>query len=276
MSFDKALWLDFLVDVAASIFTGAVAVVAVYVWSWLSKRAQRRWMGMSGKKPGLQIYASNLTIKPAGAEPVEGEAVTVGFTGAAMNEKEYLSALKLRDSLRPPRIIEGVTELFRRRVEPMDVHVCPRKWDERKVPHSNLVFLGSPIYNSGTKHYLKGERVKFSLDADKRRVLLIDDQEYTRSSSVDDYGVIYRMNRNGRSIFICAGLGTEGTCEAANHLAVRWKEIREECQGGEFIALLKKNAHSTRPKITYEYKEVLERDREYSGPSQNESEQPET
>jgi hypothetical protein len=267
--------LSFLLDIAANVVAGAGAVIAVYVWAWLPKRAQRRWMGMTSKKPALQIYASNLTIKAAGAEPVEGEAVTVGFTGAAMNEREYLSALKLRDSLRPSRFIEAVADLFGRRVEETDVHVCPRKWDERRVPHSNLVFLGSPIYNSGTKHYLEGqERVKFVSDAPegnpKQRVLRVDDQNYLRSPGVEggysnDFGVIYRMKQNGRSIFICAGLGSEATCEAASYLATRWKEIRAECGSGGFIILIRKTLNVAKPKVTYVYKEVLD-ESEYSEP----------
>lgn len=265
--------MSFLLDIVANIVAGAAAVLAVYVWAWLPKRAQRRWMGMTSKKPALQIYASNLTIKAAGAEPVEGEAVTVGFTGAAMNEKEYLSALRLRDSLRPSRIIEAVSDLFRRRVEETDVHVCPRKWDERRVPHSNLVFLGSPIYNSGTKHYLEGQtRVRFLSETPeggpKQRVLRVDDQNYMRSLGADggysnDFGVIYRMEQNSRSIFICAGLGSEATCEAASYLATRWKEIKAEYGSGGFIILIRKTLNVAKPRVMY-VKEVLD-DNEYSG-----------
>ncbi len=280
---DSELFVDFLINVLASVFVGTVAVVAAYVWGWLPKRAQSRWMGMSGKTPHLQIYASNLNIKRA--DPVEGEAVRTGFIGTAMNEREYISALKLRDSLRASRVFEGIADLFGRQVKQTDVKVCPRKWDEELVPRSNLVFLGSPIYNSGTKYYLDRQplvdgkrRVEFVLE-DAGRVLRVERQSYMRTSCAggapgeyeDDYGVIYRMNLRGISVFICAGLGTDGTCYAANHLATRWKEIKTECGEGGFICLLEKPAGKRKPnRPLYLYKEERE---EYS---QSEPEQSET
>lgn len=262
MTSDEAA-VNIFLNLAANILTAIVGAVGAYVTGWLPKRAQQRWMGMVAKQPSLQIYTSNLKIKRGGTEAVEGETITAGFVGSAMNEREYQSALKLRDSLRPSRIIEVFAELINRRLEQTDVHVCPPKWDERRAPLSNLVFLGSPIYNSGTKYYLQdNRRIKFVLSTDNKRVLKIEEQEFTRKSEPDgtpnpsdDVGMICRTNKGGRSIFICAGLGTEGTCDAANHLAVRWRSIREMCGSREFIILLRRNPQTGRPEPRYLYVE---------------------
>lgn len=268
--------VNFLLNVAANVVTGAGAVLAVYLWAWLPKRAQRRWMGMTSRKPTLQIYASNLMIKPGGAEPVEGETVTVGFTGSAMNEMEYLSALKLRDALRPSRFIEAVSELIGRPIEEPDVHVCP-PWDERRAPGANLVFLGSSIYNSGTKFFLgRQDRLKFILDAPpggpKQRVLRVGDRPFVRQPAPegvfsDDYGLICRINQGGRSIFICAGLGAEGTCEAAVYLATRWKALRAKYGNEGFAIVVRKHPRGAKPRMSLAYEDVPDDESESSGPS---------
>jgi hypothetical protein len=263
---------NFVLGIIGNLIAGALVIVIAYVWGWLPKRSQRRWMSMIGRKSALQIHTSHLFIKEGGAEPVEGETVKIGFTGAAMNEMEYLSALKLRDALRPSRVFQAAAELFNRRLEQIEVQVGPREWDEQRFAHANLVLLGSPVYNSATKYYLsRQKRVRFSQDQNDQRALHIEDQEFRRSAEYEDYAVICRMNCDDRSVFICAGIGAVGTCEAANHLAKRWQEIKEECGDLEFVALVKKLRNSAMPKVQYPYKEIRDRERTHALQNQAES-----
>lgn len=254
---------DFLVNVAASVFTaGLFAVFAWTLW-WHPKRSQQRFMGVRKATPSIRIYVSRLEIEAGGTRA--RKPIHRGAEGLAISHIEYRGALAIWNALGLSgplqkllaRLLSGPEDLHAH--SDIEIHPSPRNWtltdDAQQV---NLILLGSPIYNSGTEYYLSlpDKTICFAFDRDPeipRRYLHVllgrsagwysheGDHGDTRPPDGTtpkrrsmDVGFVRRINIDQRSIFICAGLGLAATFASVRYLAESWSQIRRECQEREF------------------------------------------
>jgi hypothetical protein len=243
------------------------SVLAALLWFWLPFAITRyvyarahdercRFLGFSRAAPRMCIYSSRLHIGPGGASaPHTGALPPRGYRGVAVSALECKIALDFQRALHSPvpmwlqRLIRMVP------VEP-EWEISPDGGETSvRHPGTNLVLLGSDIYNMATKYYHKRATSRcFTTEKTANGYILrvlagprtghwFSRQGEHRSESDTpahpvEVGFVQRIRDGDSSIFICAGRGTGGTYAAAWYLINEWNRIRTRCGNNEFALLL--------------------------------------
>ena len=258
----QAFWLNVLVNIVSTLILAFIGFVAYAYLYWKNRRDILHFFGISNASPNVSIYVSTLNVKPGGTTGIE--AIDQGYAGAAINKLEYEGALLIQKELkaRPlallPRKLQdwlGQDNIELRTVE-VPVKLSPPKTTNRDPAFdSNLIILGTGVYNSLAHYYLKEyfEKHKrlypwyfYHDKKDGQRIIGIR-QERFEDSLIDgrenqiEPAFIQRIHDADRktTVFICSGLGSSATFGSARYLAEHWKELQRKFNKDEFgVALL--------------------------------------
>lgn len=251
-------WSIFLIVIIANVTT--ILLLLIFLWSayvYLVLKERNRllkFLGVNTNSPNLNILVSRIEVKPKGSKPTEGEEIENGYVGAAIAKAEYEAADILYKKINPTwlakipnRLRDSLSHKFISiaRLE-TKIDVCPKELDE--IPkRSNLILIGSSVYNRGTKFYLdyaKNHGFMFAREKDsrgefKRFIQLCEigkkPIQIEGRSADRELGIIQKIkNDNGNSIIVCAGLGDETTIECAKYLADKILKIESEYHQKEF------------------------------------------
>ncbi len=241
-----------LSDLISALILG-LAGGALYLLLYFTERQRLlHFFGVRSSMPRLRIYVSRLQIKPKGTEGFE--PLTNGYSGPSITKLEYDGALLVRDLVRSsilgtlPERLSGWLGHHHVGFQTLDatVDVCPRELGNVDFG-SNLVVLGTGIYNLVAKHYLDHERCQFAFTKNEQgeRVIRVRqgglrDVAIPGRSSGREIAVLQRINdeQHGSSSFLCAGLGSSATYGCARYLVQHWHELLRRYGDREFAVFL--------------------------------------
>jgi hypothetical protein len=251
---------DFFANVAANTIANictaiAFAVVAymIYLRSLFTERKKTlKFFGITPKSKQLTIIVSRLKIKPGGTEPIDGQTISKGYTEIAIAKPEYDGALLL-SKLIEPRWIAIIPKTLRdwlsnryvsfARIE-ASIDVSPKS--EGEVPKTNIISIGSSIYNAATSEYLKHPSCKFQFEKIGEERVIVSHKLGSkgivpgRDAMDRELAVIQRVHDKqfGNTVIICAGLGWEATYASIEYLLKNRQKIELKCKDNDFGILL--------------------------------------
>lgn len=279
----QAFWINVLVNIVSTLVLALVGLIAYAYLYWRNRREILHFFGVSNAKPNASIYVSTLNIKPGGTTGIE--PIDRGYVGAAINKLEYEGALAIQNELkaRPlallPRKLQdwfGQDNIELRTVD-VPVRLSPPKATNRDPAFdSNLIILGTGVYNSLSHYYLKEYFVKHSSiypwhfyhdkNIEGQRIIGIHRRGF-KDSLIDEgrdgrtepafIQRIHDVDRN-TTVFVCAGLGSSATFGSARYLSERWRDLQRTFGDEEFgLALLFYNQNPDdefvgQPQVCYE------------------------
>lgn len=257
----QAFWLNVLVNIVSTLVLALIGLTAYAYFYWKNRRGILSFFGINNANPNVSIYVSTLQVKSGGTEGIE--KIDKGYSGAAINKLEYEGALLIQKELkaRPlallPRTVQdwlGQDNIELRTVE-VPIKLSPSKTTNRDPAFdSNLVILGTGIYNSLAHYYLKEyfkkhERLYpwyfYHGKKDSQRIIGIhrrgfgDSPIEGREHQIEP-AFIQRIRDADRktTVFICSGLGSSATYGSARYLSEHWKDLQRKFKDDEFGTVL--------------------------------------
>jgi hypothetical protein len=218
-----------------------------------------RFFGLDQKTPEITIYLSRLRIKPGGTEGYV--KLPRGYVGPAITAVEYQVAVLLRDLLhggiilipRPFQELLGNKFFALKRIDPKivmsPIMSTENEINDEKTPEARII-LGSEAYNSMAKHYLtKFDKCDFKLveiprdvgEGEEERVFRFRKTGGTVPGRSDgkEVAVLQRfLDKQGRHVIICAGLGSVATSGCARYLATHWRTLQRSVKNDDFTRWL--------------------------------------
>jgi hypothetical protein len=180
--------------------------------------------------------------------------LTHGYSGPSITKPEYDAALLVRELVRGS-FLAGISDhvggwlghhhvSFQTLEAPIDV--SPK--DVGNIDFdSNLVVLGTGVYNLVAKHYIAHDRCQFSFKKNRRgeRIVTIrrgglSDIVIPGRSRGREIAVLQRINDDTRhtAVFLCAGTGSSATYGCVRFLVTRWPQLQKRHRDGEFAVFL--------------------------------------
>ena len=251
-------------NVISGIIANFLTAVLFFILTWTvylffiirERKRLLRFLGVNHKFPNLKILLSRVEVKPGGTIPVEGETIHHGYVGPAISKPEYDAALILYRRINPrwlASIPNRVRDLLSRRyislirLEPM-IDVSPKNIDE--IPkRTNLILVGSSVYNGATKLYLDQSKESFEFSSKdklseggkferviKLRKYGMEGVEIPGRSRKRELGIIQRVSNkeDGNTVLISAGLGAEATFGCTKYLAENMADLESKYRQKEF------------------------------------------
>jgi hypothetical protein len=186
----------------------------------------------------------------------------VGYQGSAVLNPELIGAIKARDLLKEKRVavlsrsIRKVLAGHFITIAPVDpiIQVSPEVHKLDGLPFSNVICLGSQVYNSVFWRHNDPDNkegsdcFEFFKDERKMRAIRIKQgggkvhppitRETGEQAGIYDreVGIVERVNdeKHQRSLFFCAGLGASATQGCVQYLVDHWEQLFAEHGNKEF------------------------------------------
>jgi hypothetical protein len=225
-----------------------IALASFIVHVTVNRQRLLRFFRIHGNSTGLTIYLSRLQ-PPAGSSVYEAHEPTEGYAGPAIIRIEHQGAQLITDLLRSAtlaRIPRGLQEWLRVRratLVPVQLEIDTSPPTVHQVRTTNLVLMGSGIYNSVSSFYLKSvySKLTFEIDTDGERVVIIRAQSQTAGvipgrSLERELGILQRLydHEQRRHVIICAGTGSSATFGTARYLAENWRQLQRKHGDSDF------------------------------------------
>ncbi len=258
-----------LVNIASNLLT---LVPGVFLFALFVRNRQQlfKFFGIKPSIHKVDIYLSRLEIKEGGTTGVEGEDITVGYYGPAINFVEYQAALQIHD-LFHRRILAWLPEGFI--VKPFfafskiipDIRISPhtqpemkRETDERdKNGVRNLILIGDGTYNIYSQSYLKncspdyvfkkvnGIRSVIGVQGTFKNKLIEGRKTKKYKKGEKQVAIIQRFlepigskEGHNRTVFLCAGTGSAATCASVRYLIDNWQTIHKAVKPTDTFSIL--------------------------------------
>lgn len=259
----REFWINVLVEIVATLVIALGGFVTYAYIYWKSRKKILHFFGIKSSKPNICVCVSALNIKPGGSVGIE--PVVTGYVGTATTKLEYEGALSIQKVLKAqpfvllPRTLQdwlGQKNIELRNVDiPIKLSPPESKTLDPEF-NSNLIVLGTGVYNSLSHYYLKeyfarhtdlypwhfyheknqqGQRV-----IGIRRRDLEDSPVTGRTNRIEPAFIqrIYDVDRK-ITVFVCAGLGSSATFGSARYLSENWRYLQRTFGDEEFgIGLL--------------------------------------
>ncbi|MEM8612118.1 MAG: hypothetical protein AAGF93_08890 [Cyanobacteria bacterium P01_H01_bin.105] len=261
------VYQDLLVNLASDLLASAIIAILGFLiymfFYWRNRKEQLEFFGLTTKNPNIELYLSRLQVKPQGTEGLIH--IDRGFIGPAIIKIENDAALRVRQELEAK-----VLALFPQKVQDwlgrqsinlkalkIPIKIGPPKSDEGNVHeylNTNLILLGSKMYNLLSKYYLEEYLPKHSScycyyekNEEGERIIgirykegNIDDTPMKGRSYGREIGFIHRFRdiESNITVFLCIGHGSSATSGSVRFLMKRWKELHKEYGSRDFIICL--------------------------------------
>lgn len=264
---------EILINVIANLIAALIlALIGFIVYSflyWKNRNRILRFFGITSSNPNICIYVSNLNIRPGGTSGIEN--IDKGYIGSAITKLEYDGALLIQHELKgkPLALFSkrlqdwlGQENLELRAID-APIKISPTKQiasNRNPAFSSNLIILGTGVYNSLSHYYLNDYFPKhdeiywfyFYHAKDNKGQRVIGIHQDGLADSITEEGREQRVEPafiqrfydvdKKISVFICAGLGSSSTLGSSRYLIENWRYLQRKFGNEDFgIGLLFRN-----------------------------------
>jgi hypothetical protein len=238
--------------VADALVVGATTIAAVVILAtsrWRKHARLLRFVGCTPEHSLIVVFFSTLVIQPGGALDFRGIART--YAGPAVPESEYLLARTLSAALEAPTshllaqfLVRAMKFIPNRRIRcwlgpseaAVQYELSPLQVPVR-LPTAPTICLGSPGYNYASDFYLSNLNPLLTFGGGAQPD--IRQPGGPQVSYAGDVGMLQRLRTpDGYPVYIAAGLGTNGTRGALQHLIADWQRLEKRFGDGEFALAL--------------------------------------
>ena len=238
--------------VADALVVGALTVaaaLALLIGRWRQHARLLRFLGCSIEDPLIVVYFSTLVIQHGGALDFRG--ITRTYVGPAVPESEYLLARTISAAVEVPAsdwiprlLVRAIRLIPNRRVKGwLGPHEAEVRYELSplqvpvELPHAPTICLGSPGYNYASDFYLSNLNPFLVFGGGAH-----PDVRHAGGDPVSfagDVGMLQRLHTpEGLPVYLAAGLGTNGTRGALQHLITDWQNLERRFGDGEFALAL--------------------------------------
>ena len=226
---------------------------------WRNRKEKLSFFGITQKNPEISLYLSRLEVKRQGTEGLI--PIDRGFMGPAIIKIENDAALCVKEELEqkilavlPKSILVwlGKQNLSLRSLK-VPINIGPPKSAESSIHeylNTNLILLGSKMYNLLSKYYLEDYLPRksscycyYEKNKEGERIIGvryrngIEDMPLRGRSHGREIGFIHRFKdtESGINVFLCIGHGSSATHGSVKYLLENWRDLNKAYGSNDFI-----------------------------------------
>ncbi len=247
-------WYDILVNLFSDLISWLLVIfisLAVFGKYYLGhNRRLRKFFDLAGENDQLLVYLSSFPVADKGL--VDRSGLKRAFTQLTVPVAEIEIAAWVTNFFTAEplnKIPSSLQDLFGNywAFRPLHVNLLPSPLNEHQLEFKQMIIIGGPMFNSATKYYQDKELsyFKFNVADDYEDKSKWTNLEITRgkdkglifkTSEEIDIGIVEKIldDEHNNTVFIVAGVRTNGTKAALHFLLNQWDELLKKYDDKSF------------------------------------------